>query len=178
MPETLAPKADGSDSAQAPAMSPEIEALNAKWEERFKGLQRVIADKDNLLSGLAQKLEETEQATLSPDERLTRQQTKLAEENRRLRAQLEMQALRKDYGAEFDLYSGLLEKATAKEQLDFAKAFIAGLSKTSTPTEETVEVPDVDMNNPMRQPTEGIRLPDGSLMNEAIADRLLQAASR
>ncbi len=175
MPETLAPKADGSASASAPAMSPEIEALNAQWEERFKGLQRVIAEKDNALISYAQKLEESELATLSPDERFTRQQSKLAEENQRLRAQLEMQALRKDYGKEFDLYSGLLEQKTAKEQLDFAKAFIASLTKDSQSGDPVI--PDVDMNNPMRQPGEGVRLPDGSLMTEEIADRLLNASS-
>jgi hypothetical protein len=175
MAENLAATADKSASAQAPVMSPEIEALNAKWEERFKGLQRVIAEKDTALSTYQAKLEETELATLSPDERFTRQQSKLAEENRRLRAQLEMQELRKDYGTEFDLYAGLLEKSTAKEQLDFAKAFIASLGKAATDGEPNI--PDIDMNNPMRPAEDGIRLPDGSLMNEAIADRLLQAAS-
>jgi len=176
MPENLAPQGDAGASAEAPAQSPEIAALNKQWEERFKGLQRVIAEKDGALQTFAQKMEENELAALSPDERFSRQQTKLAAENQSLRAQLEMQELRKEYGKEFDLYSGLLKYGTAKEQLDFAKAFIADLAgKAADPGD--VDVPDVDMNNPMRKAGEGVRLPDGSLMNEEIADRLLKASS-
>jgi hypothetical protein len=59
-----------SDSASAPAApSPEIEKVREEFESRFKGLQRVIAEKDEVLSKAQAELKELKTAGLSEDER-------------------------------------------------------------------------------------------------------------
>lgn len=179
MPDQLAAQGAGTDASGKPpvAPSPEIEKINAQFEERLKGMQRVIAEKDTRLAEALARLDQLESAGLPPDEQLQRRERKLAEENQALRAQLELAQLRKEYGKEFDLYEGLLQKQTAKEQLEFAREFLATLAPAKAPEEPTPEVPDVDLNNPMRRPVEGVRLPDGSIMTDEIADRILSVMS-
>ena len=161
-------------SAEAPVTS-EIEKVKAQYEDRLKGFQRLVAERDSSLAAIQSRLEEQELSSLSPDERYVAREKKLTEENNRLRAQLELDSLKKDYGAEYELYSGLIEKKTAKEQLDFAREWVTRLAPKAEAPDAGANVPDVDMNNPMRTAPEGIRLSDGSLMTEEIADRLLRA---
>ncbi len=179
MPDQLAAQGAGADASGKPpvAANPEIEKITTQFEERLKGMQRVIAEKDTRLAEALARLDQLESAGLPPDEQLQRRERKLAEENQALRAQLELAQLRKEYGKEFDLYEGLLQKQTAKEQLEFAREFLATLAPKEPEKPAAPEVPDVDLNNPMRRPAEGVRLPDGTIMTEEIADRILSAFS-
>lgn len=178
MTDQLAARGEGTDaSASAPvAPTAEIEKVTAQYEDRLKGFQRMVAEKEKQASDLAARLEELESADLPADERFARRESKLASENAALKAQLEMAELRKEYGKEYDLYTGLLSKSSAKEQLDFAREFIANLApQTPDSSPSAPDVPDVDMNNPMRKQGEGVRLSDGTILTDDIADRILNS---
>jgi uncharacterized damage-inducible protein DinB len=78
MTQELAGQFAQSASASAPAQANnDIESVRREFEERFKGLQRVIADKDQALEARNQELFQLKTASLSEDERAQLEVTRL-----------------------------------------------------------------------------------------------------
>lgn len=165
-------------SQEPGAQNPEIVALEARlmkqFDDRAKGFQRALAEKDQEIAQYRAKLAEQELAGLAPEERTARALQKLQEENAQLRAQQELVQLASEYGDDtIGLYRSLLGAGSAKDQLELLKGF-SGKPATA-PAEETEgdeEIPDVDMNNPVRPPI------SGDVMNDAVADRILGSVGR
>ena len=72
-----------------------------------------------------------------------------------------------------DTYRQLLDAGSAKDQLELFKALSTPTAAKPPADDAPVDVPDVDLNNPMRQPEAGVRLEDGTILTDAIADRIL-----
>lgn len=166
-----------SASAPVPA-SPEIVALEARltaaFDKRVAGFQRTISEKEKANAALSSQLEALSSAALSPDERAEAAQKKLANENAQLRAQIELHELEGEYGDVMSTYRQLLGAGSAKDQLELIKA----LSHPTPVVTPEVVVPDVDLNNPQRFPEAGVRLDDGTILTDSIADRILGSVGR
>jgi hypothetical protein len=177
-----APASGPDASAPAPvAASPEIVALearlNAEADKRIAGFQRLVAQRDTTIKTLTSQLDDLNAASLSPDERNQAAQKRLAEENAQLRSQIELAELEGEYGPAMVTYRQLLAAGSAKDQLELIKALSAPTPAAPTVAPE-VAVPEVDLNNPQRQPEQGVRLEDGSLLTESMADRILGSVGR
>jgi len=180
MPDPLAGQ-DGSDaSADAPVTltAADIEKvkaeLQAEFEDRAKGFQRLISERDDKLAAHARELEELKTSGLSEDEREQLAQDKLRLENEALRGRLELSELAGQYGDEMPFYQRLLSGKTAEEQLKVLRE-LRTPAAPEVEVEKTAEIPDTDPNRPMRTPMEGTILADGSVMNDTIADRILNS---
>ena len=190
MNDTLAGQPAGGASASAPANgSIDIEAfearLTAQFDERFKGLQRVIAQKDDLLTAVTEELNQFKTAGLSEEEREQLESDKLRAENQRLMAQIELNELAGKYGDEMSSFQRLLAAPTAEEQLEIMREFRASALAAAAPSapaatvvEDEMDIPDVDFNRPIRTVTSGQQLADGTYMTDELADRLLGSVSR
>lgn len=185
MPNATQGDGTGVTAPAAVPSSPEIEALRASlvaemsatFDKRVSGFQRAIGEKDTVISTLQSQLEALQSASLSPDERATLAQEKLAAENAQLRAQIELNQLGSEYGDDIlSTYRQLLDAGSAKDQLELLKSIRT--PATSAAPVPPVVVPDVDPNNPLRTPGAGLRLDDGSLLTDARADQILGSIGR
>lgn len=169
----------GQQESDAPASSPaansaDIEKIRREFDERFKGMQRLVAEKDREIADTKRRLEDAALERLPDDDRakvmLERERAELA----KLRAENELLRLRDEYPDELPAFQKLLSGKTAKEQLDTLRELRKG---PQSPPPATPEPPDVDPNNPMRQPPEEETI-NGEPMNEALADRLIAAGGK
>ena len=167
--------------------APGIETPKSEADERIKGFQRLVAERDRKLADLearfAQReaaLEDQRLAGMTDEERGTVTEQKRQTELQRLRAENELLKLGIDYATEMPLYRKLLNAPTAKDQLDIIRELSAATSANpALPVpKKTADVPAVDRTNPMRQPSEGIVLSDGTQMTDDIADRILKSIRR
>jgi|LakMenE18May11ns_1017448.scaffolds.fasta_scaffold9871688_2 hypothetical protein len=165
-----------SDSASAPAApSPEIEKVREEFESRFKGLQRVIAEKDEVLSKAQAELKELKTAGLSEDERAQLHQKDLSEQLDKLSRENELLKLSREYPDEMPVFEKLLQADSTKTQLETIREIRAAIAKAQTPAkQEETEVPDVNPINPPRRDFGGVVMPDGTTLTEDIADRILK----
>ena len=101
MTEELATQAAQEVSANAEASAEkgttEIENVRTEFEARFKGLQRVIAEKDEALQRYTTELSELKTAGLSEEEREQLKQTELKQRLDQLARENELLKLSKDY---------------------------------------------------------------------------------
>lgn len=185
MPDPLAGQGGTDASADAPVLTAaDIEKIKAEmtasFEERFKGMQRLVAERDDLLAARAAELEELKTAGLSDEEREQLEESKKDREIATLRSQLELQALAGEYGSEMPYFERLLKAPTAEDQLKAMREFAQSFAPKApvTPAAGEPEIPEVDLNRPGRQPLDGVVLPDGTVMNDAIADQILASAGR
>jgi len=164
-----------------------IETPKSEADERIKGFQRLVAERDRKLADLearfAQReaaLEDQRLAGMTDEERGTVTEQKRQTELQRLRAENELLKLGIDYATEMPLYRKLLNAPTAKDQLDIIRELSAATSANpALPVpKKAADVPAVDRTNPMRQPSEGIVLSDGTQMTDDIADRILKSIRR
>ena len=161
-------------SAAAPAQANnDIESVRREFEERFKGLQRVIAEKDQALEARNQELFQLKTASLSEDERAQLEVTRIKDENERLGKELELVKLGQAYGEELPIFQQLLAAESAEDQLKVLRALRGGPAGNSQPTAPgpDVDVPDINQTNPMRSDVGGNA--DG--MNGDIAERILSS---
>ena len=167
--------------------APGIETPKSETDERIKGFQRLVAERDRKLAELEAKfaqqeatLEDQRLAGMTDEERGTVTEQKRQTELQRLRAENELLKLGIDYATEMPLYRKLLNAPTAKDQLDIIRELSAATSANpALPVpKKTADVPAVDRTNPMRQPSEGIVLSDGTQMTDDIADRILKSIRR
>jgi len=164
-----------------------IETPKSEADERIKGFQRLVAERDRKLADLEARfaqqeaaLEDQRLAGMTDEERGTVTEQKRQTELQRLRAENELLKLGIDYATEMPLYRKLLNAPTAKDQLDIIRELSAATSANpALPVpKKTADVPAVDRTNPMRQPSEGIVLSDGTQMTDDIADRILKSIRR
>jgi hypothetical protein len=172
----------GEDPASAEAPGPtqadidKVKAeLSAEFEKRLTGFQRLVSKKDEALEAAMREIEELKTAGLSEDEREQLQVTKMREENQRLQAQNELLRLGGEYGDVMPYFERLLAGSSAKEQLEVMREFasLKAQAQGEPDPDPDPEIPDIDLNRPMRQPVQGVVLPDGTVMNDELADRIL-----
>lgn len=172
MNDDLAGLSDVSSDEPADDIESRLAALEAKYEDRIKGFQRLLAGRDAEKDALQAKLEEIQSAGMPDDERLALREKKLLEENERLKTQLEFKDLASEYGEEFPIFEKLLNAPSAKDQLEALRELRAAAKAAETPKPSSS---GVDMNNPRRSAP----LPstaDG--MTDDLADRILGSVRR
>lgn len=154
-------------------------AAQAVAEERFKGFQRVIAEKDTALQQLQRQYEEARLATLSEEEREAETARRSDQELERLRAENELLKLMPDYPDELPVFQRLLAAPDAKTQLELLRELRkAQAAPAITPAGGSNEPPAVDSNNPANgNPGSGVFI-EGAQMTEEMAERLLRSTSR
>jgi hypothetical protein len=154
--------------------------LASAYEERIKGFQKLVSQRDESLAALTADLEELKVASLPEEEREQLVQSKKDREIQELRTKLELRELAEEYGSEMPYFERLLAAGSAKDQLTVMREFAQGGRPVAPEivADAPVEVPDVDMNRPLRGPSEGLRLADGTLMNDALADQILGSVGR
>jgi hypothetical protein len=181
--EELATQAAQEVSANAEASAEkgttEIENIRTEFEARFKGLQRVIAEKDEALQRYTTELSELKTAGLSEEEREQLKQTELKQRLDQLARENELLKLSKDYPEELPLFQKLVGAQDVKSQLDVIRELKAAIAQVQAPAaapkEQDLEVSDVNPINPARREAPGVRLSDGRLMSDDIADRILKS---
>lgn len=166
-------------SADAPAASgmdieARLAALEAGYEERIKGFQRLLANRDQEKSALERELKELKTADLSEDERVQLTLAELQEEKDRLETELELVKLGSKYQDEMPLYQKLLGAQTAEEQLEFLRSLRS--SGAAPAGKAPAESSDLDLNNPRQSAPAGMILPDGTMMTDELAERILKGA--
>jgi hypothetical protein len=161
---------DAASSSATATASPEIEKLKAEYEERFKGMQRLISERERTLADLQRKQSDLELASLPDGERAIAMSRRADEELARLRAENELLKLRNEYPNEVPAFEKLLKATTPKDQLDILRELARGMAAS----DKAPEPPDVDPNNPMRTPSEGAF----GEMTDELADRILKAAPK
>jgi len=171
-----------SDTSPAATIA-DIEKVKAEiasaFDERAKGFQRLLAGRDETIKALSEQLDELKTAGLSEDERVQLREQRLAEENEKLRTELELLELSREYGDEYPIFRELIDAPTAKDQLEaIRKMRKASVPAPSPAPAEEPETSLPDMNNPMRGTDGWGFLPDGTPMSDDLADRLLKSVSR
>lgn len=162
----------GQSSASTGAVTGnDIESVRREFEERFKGLQRVIAEKDQALEARNAELFQLKTASLSEDERAQLEVARIKEENDRLAREVELMKLAQTYGEELPIFQQLLSAESAEDQLKVLRAIRSAQAANSQPTGAApdVDVPDINQTNPMRSDVGG----SASGMTGDIAERIL-----
>ena len=163
---------DDASAPSAPAASlADIEKLKSETDERIKGFQRLLSERDRALADLQRKVQDAELESLPADDRARVIGKRRDEEYAALRAENELLKLRSEFPTEVPAFERLLRAANPKEQLEILRE----LAQAASPKRAANEPPDVDPNNPMRSEPEGELMADGTYMTDALADRLLAA---
>lgn len=184
MPEDLAgltpdetPEIDASAPAPAEApvtpVVPDIEKVRAEMEERIKGFQRLVSERDAELARLRQVDEERRIATLPEDERMAYEQSRYQKEVERLRMENEVLRAAQKYPTVFPKYDALMKAASAEEQIALLASWESPVAPPS-PTETAATPPaPVDKNNPAQGRSKTVV--DGYEMDDSIAASLLKS---
>lgn len=147
-------------------------------EERVKGFQRIISERDTKLADLERQLKT---ASMSEEERA---QLVASEEKERLeQLALENQLLR--LGQQYPTEVAIVQKMLAGESVeDYVAALHEAMKVTKAPEKEPEQdVSDVDRNNPPATPVTAsagqdmVSLPDGRALTREAALEILKAAS-
>lgn len=186
MPEDLAglPSDAASPEGAAPAdadiekLRQEFQAAQAAFEDRFKGLQRVIGTKDQTITDLQRALDEAKLASLPDDERQAEVQRREASELDRLRAENELLRLMPDFPDELPIFQRLLGASDAKAQLELIRELRKPAAPaTGAPAAPATEPAAVDHNNPASTLPSG-PIVDGASMTDDLAERVLRSVTR
>lgn len=176
----------GTAPAPAQPATPDIESiradiaasikqeLEASFNERVAGFQRLIAERDA-------ELRELKTAGLSEEEREQLARRESEEELEALRRENELLRLSSEFPDEMPIFRQILNAPTAKDQLALLKQIRAAQAASQAPAPPPPadpDIPDVLPTNPMRPFEEGVILPDGTVMTDALADSLLKSAGR
>lgn len=178
-------------SADAPVIPADIEKIiaervDAAMQDRVAGFQRLVQSKEDEAAALRAQLQNERLAALPEDERASILEQEKDRKIQELEARLELNSLASTYGEEMPFFERLLAGESAEDQLAVLREYgAAALAKASpapvapaTPAADPLDaVPDIDPNRPLRPRTVGqaSRLPDGSLMTDDAADRILGA---
>jgi TolA-binding protein len=155
-----------------------ITELEAKFEDRVKGFQRVIGSKDERMQALEKELRQLKTASLTPEELAELSEQEKDQRIAELENKLELQALAGQFPDEMPYFQRLLEATSAEDQLQVFREYRQTLTPKPAeapegdPTADDFEVPEVDPNNPRRTSSAGIE------MNDEVADRILASFSR
>lgn len=171
-------------SAPAPVTQADIEKikseLQSQFDDRIKGFQRLVSERDQKLEAYQRELDELKTASLSDEEREQLEDQKKDQLIRELQGKLELNELGKTFGDELPFYERLIGASSAAEQLAVLRELrtpAASSASDDAPADKPAapEIPDTDPNRPMRSffTSDSMLLPDGTPMNDAIADRIL-----
>jgi vacuolar-type H+-ATPase subunit I/STV1 len=167
--------------AAPPPVDPagEIERPKSDADERIKGFQRLVSEREKELetekqarAALEKRLEALELAGMSDTERssfLTQQQSSEVD---RIRQENELLKLRLKNPDVAEPYERLLNARTVDEQIEILRSLFN--PKTQTQADEE-PVSDVDRNNPI---TANFGVSDGDFLDDARAEDLLQRLGR
>lgn len=188
MPEVLAgQEPEGASAENPPVLSADdIEArLTQKFDERIKGFQRVIAEKDAAVEAARREAQELRMSGMSEDEKAEVEWQELESQVSKLQAENALLALQSEYPDEMPVFRNLLNASTPKEQLDAIRALRtaqaaaqAASNAQANPAEGEPDIPDVDPNNPSPQKGSSGAPSNGREMNDDLADRILGAFKR
>ncbi len=156
------------------------EQVQSQVTTRIGGFQRLISERDKSIGSLKDQLREQQLAALPPEEQVTFRQTELQTENERLRALLEIEALRAQYPLEAPFIATLVQADSAEAQFAAAKAFRESLlaPAPSGPAGGTPPAPgSIDPNRPST-PASPSSFQGDQPMDEAMANLLLEGSSR
>lgn len=178
----LAPEAPAALPPAAPV--DDIEArLTAKMDERYKGFQRLLAEKDEALSAARQEALDLRMSTMSEDEVADLEWTQLQNQVQQLQAENALLALQSEYPDELPAFKKLLNASDPKEQLDIIRALRAAQASAASSSqadsaESEPEIPEIDPNNPPPLPRPSGPVYNGREMTEDWADRILASVKR
>jgi len=166
---------DASDLGSPEESGSDIEKVKAEYEDRIKGLQRLVSERDKKIAEREARERQLELAALPEDERISRIQQEYESRLRETQVELELLKLEGQYGSAMPAYRKLIAMDNVEDQLKFLATLAAGAQESST---EPAERPGtVDRNNP-RLGADTVITRDGVRMDEAIANRVLGAASK
>lgn len=152
-----------------------IAKANADAEERIKGFQRLIAERDTRERELTRQLEEQRIAALPDSDREMELARRRDQEVDRLRAENELLKLMPEFPDVFPDFQRLLAASDSKAQLEFLRKLKQ--PQASTPPTQAPAPASVDPNNPAGIES-GLILSDGTPMSADLAERVLRSASR
>lgn len=167
------------DPPVTPAFDPkELEArFTALIEDRVKGFQRMVSEKDQTIADLQRQLKTT---SMSEEER----EQLAAKERDEEREQLALENQLLKLGQQYPNEVAVVQKMLAGESVE---DYVAALHEALKPANEVSkepeqEVSDVDRNNPPATPTSAsagadmIRLPDGQMITREAGLEILKGA--
>lgn len=171
---TPAPEAPATPAFDPKAFETQITSL---IEDRVKGFQRMVSDKDQTIADLQRQLKT---ASMSEEER----EQLVAQERSDREEQLALENELLKLGQQYPTEVGIVQKMLAGQSVtDYVAALHEALKPATPPTPEPEqEVSDVDRNNPPATPlTSGstadmITLPDGRVITREQGIELLKAA--
>lgn len=148
--------------------------ITAQMDERVKGFQRVIGEKDSRISELERELKT---ASMSEDERAQFDAQREQEQLEQIMLENELLRLGREYPNEVSLLEKLLN---ADSVTDYATILHEAFSAASAAGEAETKVPDVDRNNPpaINPSTAGadmVQTPAGVMTREAALEILRKA---
>lgn len=194
MTDPLAGQVPEGASAETPPAAPpsDIEArlaqmkqeLEQQFEERAKGFQRALNEKETALQKAQREAQELRMSTMSEDEKAEAQWQQMETEVERLKRENALLQLAGEYPEEMPEFQKILNASSPKEQLDLIRALRKAQQATptppATPAEGTPDVPPVDLNNPTTYQNfgDGTVRYNGQPVTEEWADRVLKQFGR
>ena len=152
----------------------DIDSLKAQYEERLKGLQRVVSEKDKVIAERVKRERELELQALPPDERYSRLEEEYQRDLREARTELELIRLESKFGKAMPLYKKLIAMESIEDQLAYLDTVAGGVEETTEPSGSTKPA-TVDRNPGDRASGRGVVMADGRVMDDTFADRILGA---
>lgn len=167
-----APEGTPAEAPVTPAV-PDIEKMRLEMDERIKGFQRLVSERDAELARLRQADEERRIATLPEDERLAYEQSRYQKEVDRLRMENEVLQAALKYPTTFPKYDALMKAKTAEEQIALLASWESPVAPPSPADAEPPAPAPVDKNNPAQGKSKTVV--DGFEMDDNIATSLLKS---
>lgn len=152
-----------------------VAKLNDDFDKRFRGLQSTLDRRD---TEYRQMLEDSQAASLEPEEREKVQTSKLQQKLEAAERELEILSMRKEYPEEVDLLSSLLKGKSLQDQIAMLALFRKVEAAAESQGEDATEQPTpVDRNNPKRRNQPSLADVSGK-MNKQLADSILNSSGK
>jgi hypothetical protein len=151
-------------------------------DERIKAFQRMVSEREiaaakaeERAAALERRLEEIELAQLPETQRgevlSRREQSRIA----KLEADLVRARLALQYPDVAEHMNAMWDTETAEGQYQYLRGLLKSQAGTTGIEPSVSEVSEVDLNNPMRGPSDPVSLPLGAVKDAGTADRILAA---
>lgn len=160
------------------------DTLTGEFDTRFKGFQKILADRDSKVEELRTMLTELKTADLSDDERAQLERESIEQERAALAAERELLSLQSDFPEETEIYRKVLEQPTAKDQISLLREWRqAAAQQNQQPdpasddggAQEPSNQSAIDPNNPAVQTTDGMDYDSQFESDPSLADKILRA---
>lgn len=146
-------------------------------DERIIGLQRAVSAKAQeaaaeraRAAALEAEIERYRLASMSDEDRAGYLTDREKAHMRSLESENERLRLAQRFPDVAPHFETIYNAKSAEEQMAYLHSLLSPTAPATTPV---APFPDVDMNNPMRSPGEGISVPPNVVLNESDADRIL-----